>query len=146
MAGHNEDTYYYYSNYWWINPKEDWLKITLIAAPLLIVCALVLITHRVCSTRTSRMYTPCSAPHAALYNPVYRPTTRAFEDTRCAMNNHDGEYVIMATDASVVGDAKKGNSNLLRCLHATKPQYRGFRLSDLRSCVSTEPERKVTAV
>ncbi|KAJ7984094.1 hypothetical protein DPEC_G00363770 [Dallia pectoralis] len=63
MVGHNE----YYGSYWWINNKNDWLTVTLIAAPALIVFGLVLVTHRICSVRLSKMHKPCSP----WYNPVY---------------------------------------------------------------------------
>lgn len=74
MFNHDE----YYSSYWWIYNKDDWLNISLIAAPLMIVFGLaLLITHEACSkwhrplfTHHVRVYirysmTPCMSPQRA---------------------------------------------------------------------------------
>ena len=100
----------YYSNHWGTKDTEDWLKIPLIAAPLMIVFGLVLITHRICSRRSlSRIYKPCScrSPH---HDPVYVPTTCAFGQTD-VHDQHD-EHVIYATDASVIGVVERGSDIL----------------------------------
>ena len=131
MSGRKEDTYYH-SNYWWINVRDNWLEITLIATLLMIMFALVLITHRICGKRSSYIYKPCSRPHSSLYTRVYRPTTCSLEGTRCDVNNQGDEHVIMATDASVIGDAKRGNCNIHRFPHTTKMSYCGFYLSNFR--------------
>lgn len=105
MVDHND----YYSNYWWINGKGDWLKITLIAAPLMIVFGLVLITHRICSRQSpARIYKPCLHLYSPPYDPVYVPTTCAFDDTRYDVNKQHGEHVIDAKDASVIRSCGKG--------------------------------------
>lgn len=103
----------YYNNYWWINHKDDWLKITLIAAPLMIIFGLVLITHRICSRRSSsHIYKPCSHLYVPLYDPVYVPTTCAFDEMRYDVNKQQDEYVIDAKGASVIGVVERGNYNL----------------------------------
>lgn len=72
----------FYGSYWWIDNKKDtWFKIMLMTAPLLIVCGIALIAHRIYSRRSSaRVPKPCSNLRAHLYERIYDPTTYPFDD------------------------------------------------------------------
>ncbi|TKS92493.1 hypothetical protein D9C73_027521 [Collichthys lucidus] len=71
-----------YGSRWWIDDKkETWLKIMLVTAPLLIVCGIALIAHRIYSRRPSgRVSNRYSDPRSHFYNDIYGPTTYPFDD------------------------------------------------------------------
>lgn len=74
MASHND---------WWITDGDDWLKATLIAAPILIVFGLILIAYRLHGKRTSSyIYKPGS--QTRIYGSVYEPTTCAIDENVCS--------------------------------------------------------------
>lgn len=59
-----------YNSYWWWEDKDDWFKVTVIAAPVFVVLGAVLISYRLYARRrTSYIYTPPVA------NAVYKSTT-----------------------------------------------------------------------
>lgn len=99
----------YYSYYWWTNNREDWLRVSLIAAPLMIIFGLVLISYRLCGRRASYIYKPCahtqmtktSQCHSSVYQPVYKATTCAINDTN--YNGVTTEHELSPQDSSVVG-------------------------------------------
>lgn len=107
MFNHDE----YYSGYWWIDNEDDWLNISLIAAPLMIVFGLaLLITHKTCSKRASSpIYTPCSRVHSLQYDAVYVPTTCNCDGVRCDGNGQCEGNVVEATDSSAIPVVVKGN-------------------------------------
>lgn len=84
MSGHND-----YSPYWWWTENEDWLKVTVIAAPVFIVLGLALISYKLYERRTpSYIYKPGDG--TAVYNAVYKPTTCAMDDECC-----DGGHLVV---------------------------------------------------
>lgn len=113
-------TDYYNSYYWWTNNREDWFRVTLIAAPLMIVFGLVLITYRLCSRRSSYIYKPCSHTqmtqtaqcHTRLYEPVYKTTTCAINDNY----NATTEHVLGPQDSSVIGKDTEIGMNTTRVI------------------------------
>lgn len=107
MFNHDE----YYSSYWWIYNKDDWLNISLIAAPLMIVFGLaLLITHKTCSKRASSLiYTPCSRVHSLQYDAVYVPTTCYCDEIRCEGTCRYEGNVVEATASSVIPVVDNGN-------------------------------------
>ena len=98
-----------HDEHWWVKGKADWLNAAMIAAPMMIVFALVLITHRIRSGwSSSRIYTPCM-PVYSHYEPVYVPTTCAFDKTMSVVKRPDDEeHAICATGSSVIGDVERG--------------------------------------
>ena len=83
------------NNYWWIDTNQDWLKITFIAAPLMRVVGLMVITYRICSQRSSPIYKPSSTAQRSLsYNSVYNPTTCAFDDVHFDVPVNNQSHVL----------------------------------------------------
>lgn len=100
MVDHNE----YYSNYWWLNEKDDMLRVILIAAPMMAVFGSALLAYRIYSRRaSSSIYTPCSSHATGPYAPVYGPTTC---DLRVCDGKDPEEGGVSA--AVPVSDPKKG--------------------------------------
>lgn len=97
MADHND----FYTNYfWWTGQKDYWLRVILIAAPLMIVFQMVLITYRLWRKSTwSYIYQPCSSSqmvqtahcHSSVYEPVYKATTCAINETH---NAADEKHIV----------------------------------------------------
>lgn len=73
-----------YSSYpRWTANSEDWLRVSLIAAPFMILFGLVLITYRLCGRRALYIYKPPTQTtqcHSGVYEPVYKTTTCAVGD------------------------------------------------------------------
>lgn len=107
-----------HSAYWGIDGMDYWLEITLIAAPLMVLFGLMLIAHRVYNRRSpSPIYTPCQPIYSTYYEPVYVPTTCAFDKTY--VNDQREEHVVInAKDSSVIGAAERGNYDL--CCKVTR--------------------------
>ena len=94
-----------FNNYWWIDTRQDWLKIPCIAATLMIVVGLMIITYRICSQRFSHIYKPSSTAQRSLsYNSVCELPASAFDDVNfdVPVNNQLDVRVIYATDSSVI--------------------------------------------
>lgn len=81
-----------YSPYWWWEDKDDWLKATIIAAPVFAVLGAVLISYRLYARRrTSYIYTPPVVAEDA----VYKPTT-------CGLKRHKELTVELGPDSPSV--------------------------------------------
>lgn len=82
MSGQNNAYNGAYSPYWWWEDKDDWFKVTIIAAPVFVVLGAVLISYRLyAKRRTSYIYTPPVADDS-----VYKSTTCGMDGKRYVVN------------------------------------------------------------
>lgn len=99
MTDPNNGAYDAYSSYWWWEEKDDWFKVTIIAAPVFIVLGAVLISYRLYARRrTSYIYTPPVA------DAVYKSTTCGIDDTKRYVANNERAMEIGPHSPSVLID------------------------------------------
>lgn len=86
-------------SYWWLTSEDDWIRVSLIAAPIMIVFGVIATISYVCHRKRSpkMIYNPCGL-HANMspYQPVYMPTT-------CKLSDHAHVQFVRAQDSVVMG-------------------------------------------
>lgn len=80
-----------YSPYWWWEDNDNWLKATIIAAPVFAVLGAILISYRLYARRRTYIYTPPVITEDA----VYKPTT-------CGLKRHKEIAVEVGPDSPSV--------------------------------------------
>lgn len=74
-----DDTSQYY--YWWLT-DDDWIRVSLIAAPIMVLVGVLATVFIMKKARRKNIYRICNSTHVG-YNPVYMPTTRKMTQKAC---------------------------------------------------------------